>query len=112
MDFIRIIPRTRRGETKGFGSLIICDGMLRITINEPNSYLKEIGVIQDGIGAILEKSNKKKKTPYVKNVLPYSENDIPIHLQGEKYKFSIPAKKISDNEFVFMFKDAVMLNKK
>ena len=112
MDFIKIIPRRRCGRAKGFGSLVIRDGMLRIAINEPNSYLKEIGVIQDGIGVILEKCDRKKKTPYVMNVLPYSEKDIPINLQGEKYKFSIPAKKISDNEFVFMFKDAVMLNKK
>lgn len=112
MDFIKIIPRRRGGRESGFGSLIICNGLLIIKINERNSKLKDVGVIKDGIGVVIEDCNYNKKTSYVRNVLPYSENDIPINLQGEKYKFSIPAKKVSDKEFVFMFKDAVMLNKK
>ena len=110
MEFIKTFNHSSGGRTKENGSLIICDGELRIKVNEPNSAIEEYGVIKDGIGVVIKKEDRK--TPYLKTVIKYNEDDIPINLQGESYKFKIPAEKLSDTEFVFRFEKAVMLNKK
>ena len=110
MEFIRTFNHKIGGRIKENGSLIICDGELRIKVNESNSTIEEYGIIKDGIGVVIKKA--KRKTPYIKTILKYNEDDIPINLQGESYKFKIPAEKLSDTEFVFKFDKAIMLNKK
>lgn len=111
MEFIKPIVRRRGGHVAGFGSLVINNGYLRIRINVPNAKIKDIGLIKGGIGIVLEES-KNRKTKCVQNVIKYEDDDIPIELRGEKYKFRIKAEKISDMEFAFYFKKAEMLNKK
>ena len=110
MEFIKTFERKIGGRVKENGSLIICDGELRIKINEPNCAIDEYGVVDGGIGVVIKKQNHK--TLYLKHIVEYNAEDIPINLQGEKYRFKIPAEKLSDTEYVFMFNKAVMLNKK
>ena len=112
MEFIKSIARNRTGRIASAGSLIIANGTLRLRITEPNAILKDIGLIKDGIGVVIEKGIKGRKTKYVSNIIKFEKEDIPVELQGTKYRFRILAEKISDTEFVFKFDKAVMLNKK
>jgi len=113
MEFIKSIARKHHvGRIAGTGSLTIADGALRLRIPEPNAILKDIGLVKDGIGVVIEKGIKGRKTKYVSNKIKYDKDDIPVELQASKYKFSIPAEKLNDTEFVFKFDKAVMLNKK
>lgn len=111
MEFIKPIVRLRGGHVASFGSLTINNGYLRIRINVPNARLKDIGLIKGGIGIVLEES-KNRKTKIVQNTIKYEEDDIPVELRGEGYKFRIKAEKVSDMEYVFYFKKAEMRNKK
>ena len=85
---------------------------MRIKINEADSTFDKVGVLKDGIGVVIKKSKKKLKTPYLKTTFKYNEEDIPVNLQAEKYRFKIPVEKLSDTEYVFKFDKAIMLNKK
>lgn len=112
MEFIKPINRQRGGNhVAGIGSLIISNGYLRIRINAPETRLKDIGLIKGGIGVVLEES-KNRKIKCVQNKIKYEEDDIPVELRGEGYRFRIKAEKVSDMEFAFYFKKAEMLNKK
>jgi hypothetical protein len=42
----------------------------------------------------------------------YDVNDLPPQLRGQTYKFRISAEQISEDEFLFPFDRAKMLNKK
>ena len=110
MEFIKTFTHKTGGRAKEQGSLIICNGELRIKINEPNSSVAEYGVIKNGIGVVIKKV--KRATPFLRTIMKYNSDDIPVNLQGEKYRFKIPAEKISDTEYVFNFDKAIMLNKK
>lgn len=112
MEFIKPIKCGHIGRKAGIGSLIIANGTLRLRLKEPNANLKDIGLIKDGIGVVIEKGIKGRKTKYVSNIIKFEKEDIPVELQGTKYKFRILPEKISDTEFVFKFDKAVMLNKK
>lgn len=113
MDFIKPINRYKGGgnHKTGIGTLIISKGYLRIRINVPNAKLKDIGLIKGGIGVVLEKA-EDRKTNSVQNVIRYENDDIPVELRAEKYRFRMKAEKVSDMEFAFYFKKAEMLNKK
>lgn len=112
MEFIKTIGPRRRGKRAGFGTLRISDGFISLKLNAPEMQIDKIGVIKGGIGVVLKQSIIPKKTPSVASRYKYDEDTIPVELQGEKYRFSIPAEKLSDTEYVFMFKNAKMLNKK
>ena len=110
MEFIKTFGE--RGRKGGIGSACISDGFVRIRINVPNTKCETIGAIKDGIGVIIKSCEKERKTKYATACVKYDKEFIPVNLQGDCYRFSIPAEKISDTEYVFMFKKAKMLNKK
>lgn len=112
MQFIKTFSRKHSGRVKGIGSLTLCDGKMRFRINVQNAMLKEIGLVEGGIGVEIQESLEERKTPYVANILNYPKDCIPTELQASKYVFRIPAKQLSDTEFVFLFEKAVMVNKK
>lgn len=111
MEFIKTFG-DRRGRVGGIGSACISNGLIKIRINVPNSVCEQVGAIKDGIGVVIRESDKKRKTKYAASCVKYDKEFIPINLQAECYSFSIPAEKISDTEYVFLFKKAKMLNKK
>jgi len=112
MNFVKTLKPRRGGRYSGDGSVIIADGVIAIRIPTNKFSFKEIGIIKDGIGVELEKSSKKRTAPNLFTRRCFESDDIPVELQGEKYRFRIPGEKISDTEYVFMFKKAKMLNKK
>ena len=112
MQFIKTFKLSRGGCKAQLGSLIICNGKLHLRIRQPKAILEEFGFIEGGTGAVISLGHEDKKTPYILKIVPYDPKDIPIELQGQKYRFKIPAEKISDTEYVFMFDKACMLNKK
>lgn len=107
MNFIKDF-NVRKGREPGFGSLCIANGFLKLKINVPNAHIVKIGATKDGIGCIIKTGDKNKKTPYVATCFRYDKDWLPVNFQGEGYKFSIPAKKISDTEYEFMFCNAKM----
>ena len=109
MNFIKHF-NSRGGRVGSLGSALFGDGKLRIRI--PNTYnVVEKGFIDGGFGLVVEPcgNRKSKYTTVNVNIDPL---DLPPELRGKTYKFGIPAEKISDTEFVFLFKKARMLNKK
>lgn len=111
MNFIKDF-NVRKGREPGFGSLYIANGFLKLRINVPNAHVEAMGAVEDGIGCVIKAGDKNRKTPYIATCFKYEKDWLPCNFQGEGYRFSIPAKKISDTEFVFLFKNAKMLNKK
>ena len=112
MQFIKTFKLTWGGSKAQLGSLIICNGKLRLRIGQPKAILKEFGFIEGGMGAVISLEHEERKTPFISKIVTYDPKDIPVNLQGQKYRFKIPAEKISDTEYVFMFNKAYMLNKK
>ena len=113
MEFIKTFNITGgHGRKAGEGSLVIADGKLIIKINNNKSHFVQIGRTNEGIGVIIEPDNDNRKTPYIQSIFKYGNDDIPENFQGEGYRFSIPATKISDTEYEFKFCNAKMINKK
>lgn len=95
---------------KGIGSAVFGDGKLVIRL--PNTKdVVECGYIEDGFG-VLTKTVDARKSPYTMIQTKIDLEDLPIELRGKCYKFRISAEQISENEFVFPFKKAIMINKK
>lgn len=92
------------------GSAIFIDG--KLTIRLPNTKaIVESGYIEDGFG-VVTKDVPARKSPYTLLVVKYNKEDLPTELRGQNYKFRICAEQISDNEFVFPFNKAQMVNHK
>ena len=110
MDFIKLFEVKKRGYKNNVGSAIIMNGTLRIRL--PNTVsVVDRGYIEGGIGCVTEPC-VPRKSPYNIYKVDLDTNLIPPELRGREYKFYIPAKQISENEFVFLYKDAKMMNKK
>lgn len=108
MVFIKTFGSTRTYKAS-IGSAIIKDGFIRIRL--PNNVsIVEKGFIEGGIGIVTEPKNPGK-SPYTILQEELDINYLPVELTGKAYKFFIPAEKIGENEFVFMYKKAKMLNK-
>ena len=108
MEFIKTFDSSRTFKSS-FGSAIIKDGFVRIRL--PNNVkIVEKGFIEGGIGIVTE-PKKPGKTPYTLLQQEVDKSYLPTELTGKSYKFFIPAEKLSENEFVFMYKKAKMLNK-
>lgn len=112
MNFVKTLEKRRGGRYGGDGSVIIAENHIDIRIPDNKVDIKEIGIIKDGIGVVVKPSKLKRKAPNIFTRRVFDSGDIPVELQGEKYRFRIPGEKISDTEYVFMFKKAKMLNKK
>ena len=95
---------------KGVGSAVFIDG--KLTIRLPNTTeVVESGFIEEGFG-VVTKTVPARKSPYTIIVTKIDLEDLPIELRGKSYKFRIKAKKVSENEYVFPFCEAEMMNKK
>lgn len=108
MEFIKTL-NTKQTSKHSLGFAKISNGIIHVLIRCEKKTICNVGLISDGIGVELKDSETAAKTPYVQSCRVYDESDIPANLQSEEYKFKIPAKQISENEYVFMFKDAVMM---
>lgn len=102
-----------RGGTHGekmVGSAVFCDG--KLTIRLPNTKdVVEKGITEDGFG-VITKTVEPRKSPYTMIITKYDVNDLPPQLRGQTYRFRIYAEHISEDEFLFRFDKAKMLNKK
>lgn len=95
---------------KGVGSAIFGDGKLVIRL--PNTKdIVECGFIEEGFG-VVTKTCTGRKSAYTVIQTKIDLNDLPVELTGKCYKFRIIAEQVSEDEFVFPFKKATMLNKK
>ena len=114
MNFCRTFKIGQYGKTAGDGSLIISNGMLKVSISDNTCHIKEFGLLEDksGLGVITEKDDIVRKTKYVKCTIKYNPEDLPTELKAKGYIFNIKAEKTSDNEYVFPFSAAKMTNKK
>ena len=107
MDFIKKF--SMRTNAIGDGYALIEDGhlTLRIKNKEDISYkIKEAGVIDKGLGCVVEIKKEHSPTPFTQLKLTLNKEDIPANLQAPTYKFRIPSTKISDTEYTFLFKNA------
>ena len=92
------------------GSAIFADG--KLTIRLPNTKdVVESGITESGFG-VVTKTVTARKSPYTMIITKYNVGDLPPELRGQMYKYHIRAEQISENEFVFPFNRATMLNKK
>jgi hypothetical protein len=95
---------------KMVGSAVFCDG--KLTIRLPNTKdVVESGITEDGFG-VVTKTVEPRKSPYTMIITKYNKEDLPVELRGQTYKFRIIAEQISENEFLFPFNKATMMNKK
>lgn len=109
MEFVQKFSCTR-GSTKGVGSAIISEDCVIIRVNG-NKRIKEVGTIQDGLGCVTEDVTDKK-SPSAVGHYSHAVEYLPENFKGNGYKFRIEGKQISENEFVYLYKDAKMMNKK
>ena len=95
---------------KMIGSAIFGDG--KLTIRLPNTKdVVEKGITEDGFG-VVTKTVEPRKSPYTMICVHIDKEDLPPELRGQNYKYRIYAEQISDNEFVFPFSKAEIMNKK
>jgi len=93
-----------------YGSAIFIDG--KVTIKLPNTKkVVESGFVEGGFG-VVTKDVTAHKSPYTVIFAKYDKEDLPPELRGQMYKYRIYAEKISDNEFMFPFSKAEMMNRK
>lgn len=104
MNFIKTL--TPRYTSTDLGYALITNKNIKIKIATNNMQFAEIGIIEGGIGCVLKKRKEPIVAKYAVTTRNYSEEDIPTNLQATGYKFRIPATKISDTEYTFMFEDA------
>lgn len=98
-------------KTSSEGSAIFCDG--KITIRLPSTKkVVESGITENGFGVVTKEDNKAKKAPYTLIVTKYAKEDLPPELRGQSYKYRIYGERVSEDEFLFPFNKATMLNKK
>lgn len=95
---------------KMIGSAVFCDG--KLTIRLPNTKdVVENGITADGFG-VVTKTVEPRKSHYTTIMVKYDVNDLPSQLRGQTYRFRINAEQISEDEFLFRFDRAKMLNHK
>ena len=104
MKFIKVL--TPRYTSTDFGYALITNKNIKVKIATNNMQITQIGIIEGGIGCVLEKRKEPTVAKYAVTTRNYDEKDIPTNLQATGYKFRIPATKISDTEYAFMFEDA------
>lgn len=98
-------------KTRTEGSAIFCDG--KITIRLPSTKkVVESGITEVGFGVVTKDDDKAKKAPYTLIITKYAKEDLPPELRGQSYKYRIYGVKVSEDEFLFPFNNATMMNKK
>ena len=111
MDFVKVFqPKLVGTGHKCFGYALLEECTLKIFIHSKEHFIKQVGLVEGGIGVVLEKAkNETKKTGIIQARRFLGEDDIPVNLQASGYKFRINADKISDTEYVFKFDNAVTI---
>lgn len=113
MEFIKTFTIVHgHGKKPELGTLVISEGKLKIKINDNKVHIKQIGRTAEGVGVVVEADDVSRKTSRITSIFQYHPEDIPENFQGEGYRFSIPATRISNTEYEFKFCNAKMLNKK
>lgn len=110
MEFVKTLEMKGSGKKKMLGTCVIRDGQLHFKVNETTMRVKEIGIVEGGIGMELERS--EKQIQFIQCARRFEEGDIPVNLQATGYSFSIPAEKLSETEYVFRFENASMVKRK
>ena len=110
MDFIKRFTQKGGCYYTRIGSAIFSNGNLRISLPNTKRVLDK-GYIDGGFGVVTQ-TIEPKKSPRTLIVTKIDMNMLPPELTGKDYKFLIPAEQISENEFVFLYKNAKMLNRK
>lgn len=105
MELLKVLEPHRKKAMMSGGYLTISEGVIFVKIQARNMIVKDIGIIKDGIGVLLKEGNERKLI-YATARRVYNGDYIPANLQSEGYTFRIPATKISDTEYAFMFADA------
>ena len=104
MEFLKVLEPHRK-PMKACGYLTISEGVISVKIKAGKMIVKDIGIIKDGIGVLLEEVNERK-LPYATARRICNGDYIPANLRSKGYTFRIPATKLSDTEYAFMFADA------
>lgn len=110
MEFVKTLEMKGSGKKKMLGTCLIRDGQLHFKVNETSMRVKEIGIVEGGIGMELERS--EKQIQFIQCTRRFEEGDIPVNLQATGYSFSILAEKLSETEYVFRFENASMVKRK
>lgn len=109
MEFLKIIyGRKNRLMKQGDGAAFLNEGNLRIKIFSESQFITTVGLVDGGIGCNTKESARKNKSGYCQATRQLAEGDVPPNLAASGYTFVIPARKVADNEYVFMFADAWM----
>ena len=111
MNFIKTLEKNRGGKPSSNGYLILSNGQVEIRIKTNTHDISQVGIIEGGIGCVLSKRNEPRQTGITNTTRQLNDGDIPENLMSGGYRFRIPAEKLSDTEYVFMFDKAHMLNK-
>lgn len=111
MDFIKEFKQ-KFGRTANLnGSCVISEGNVNVRFQNTKEIVK-IGIIEGGIG-VVTKEKKPRKSPYTVGI--YKNVDVslyPPELKTKVYKYFIEGEKLGENETVFLFKNAKIMNKK
>lgn len=111
MDFVKVFqPKIVGTGHRSFGYALLKDCTLRVFIHSKDCFIKQVGLVEGGIGIVLEKTkNESKKSGIIQARRFLGEDDLPVNLQASGYKFRINADKISDTEYVFKFDNAITI---
>lgn len=112
MEFIKTIGGKHGGKTKKFsnGYILLSENRIKIKFYIKDKDFDSVGFIKDGIGVNLSNTTTIKKCTLntVRNLYKDDLDNIPNNLKAKNYEFYIPAEKLSDNEYIFKFDEAVM----
>lgn len=108
MKFIKQF--SSKGRVNGNGSVTIKDGHFFFRLPS-NVEVVEKGYIEGGIGFVVQPC-KETSSLYRQVQTRIDPDCVPTELRASHYKFRIIGKRISDTEFVFLYKDAVCLTHK
>lgn len=111
MNFINHFNEKGNSRGEPFkGTAIFCDGFL--TIRLPNTLaVVEKGYVEGGFGVVV-KPQTPRKSPYTLICTEIDLNYLPNNLRGRTYKFRIEAEYVSENEIIFRYDRAKMMNHK
>ena len=114
MEFIKIVKPGKRGRgsfERYEGVAYIRDGKVTIKLFRDGVKIRTVGIVNGGIGCVTVTSARKNIMGFCQTVRDF-RGDLPSPLESNGYTFAIPAKRLSEDEYVFPYEDARMLNGK
>lgn len=109
MDFIKKLEKKKKSRISELGYAYLEDSKLTVKVFSKAYSIKDVGIIDGGIGCVMSKRDKECAKEQALTTRNLSDGDVPANLMSANYKFRIPAEKISDTEYVFMFDKACMV---